>query len=325
MNRSLGRYSSALVVLGFASSLLGVSCQGSRVKFPQEDLNPHPQTQKLKAGKLEQTWRFDGKVVDGVIPGSGIARGEDLVGNPVEVHFELKLFDPCVKNTTVPLPLYRVWSESSSGNVELCPDDYPVGRVAGESRVCGGDAELARVNKLAVAVPGYYDKGANRAHFIPSDQYFTIACITGVAAKCAHWGYMPGAMNNEPRADLGPYYSACVHAALADYENAYNVDTTGPTGSYTCEGTIVDIFDNLGIQTEDENSATMSLESSWIGSGPISIARPRYVGCQSKVETLRQFNQPDNGWLVKIRSDKNNTPVNGDCPATSPNPRVCVQ
>ena len=89
------------------------------------------------------------------------------------------------------------------------------------------------------------DEGKARAMAVPMDardwtsdasrNKIGFACVaSGVAAKCARtWGYKPW---NTAQA---PFYNACVIAARADY--------CQDDKSFTRDGTLVDLFDNAGI------------------------------------------------------------------------------
>lgn len=100
---------------------------------------------------------------------------------------------------------------------------------------------------------------------------FTLSCLTGAAAKCARWGYVPG--HKYAGSDLTPYFQACVHAARARFLDRDD--------SFTCPGTEVDIYDRLGIQQRTPGGPP--LESLWNENGPSCIAHTRHPACEARL------------------------------------------
>jgi len=72
---------------------------------------------------------------------------------------------------------------------------------------------------------------------------FTFACMDAALAKCTLLGYRPWTTYND--VDLAPYHQTCVRLLRADY--------CGDGASYTKDGTLVNLYDTLGIQTDTEN------------------------------------------------------------------------
>lgn len=106
------------------------------------------------------------------------------------------------------------------------------------------------------------------------NQEVTIACTSGVLAKCVRWGYKP--WKTLKGVSLRDYHQACTRMARADY--------CGDGISHTKDGTEIDLYDRLGIQQQTEDSG-MVFEAAWGTEGAVFIDRPRYS------ETLVQIQQ----------------------------------
>lgn len=106
------------------------------------------------------------------------------------------------------------------------------------------------------------------------NQEVTIACTSGVLAKCVRWGYKP--WKTLQGVSLRDYHQACTRMARADY--------CGNGISHTKDGTIIDLYDRLGIQQKTEDN-DMVFEAAWGTDGAVLIHRPRYS------ETLVQIQQ----------------------------------
>ena len=98
-----------------------------------------------------------------------------------------------------------------------------------------------------------------------NNEEVTIACTSGVLAKCVRWGYKP--WKTLEGIALRDYHQACTRMARADY--------CGNGISHTKDGTIIDHQ-----KTEDNG---MVFEAAWGTDGAILIHRPRYS------ETLEQI------------------------------------
>jgi len=78
---------------------------------------------------------------------------------------------------------------------------------------------------------------------------FTFGCVGSAIAKCVYLGYKP--WKTVGGVSLASYHQACTRAVRADY--------CGNGASYTTTGRIIDIFDNLGLQPNDNDG--------WIAEG----------------------------------------------------------
>jgi hypothetical protein len=151
---------------------------------------------------------------------------------------------------------------------------------------CRPDAEGVR---LALPLLGTWD--ATGTHRVESGR-FTFACVSGVLAKCVRWGYRPWRSAGD-RA-LADYHQACTRLARADY--------CGDGTPHTREGTLISLYDDLGIQERDGDDG-MSFEAAWTPRGAACIRRDRLgllpaavlLSCLDRVSlpSLRELLQED--------------------------------
>ena len=126
--------------------------------------------------------------------------------------------------------------------------------------LCQPDADnLAK----AMLLSGEWDEtGA----YINNDRV-TVACTSGVLAKCVRWGYKP--WQTVQGVSLRDYHQTCTRMARADY--------CGNGISHTQDGTQIDIYDRLGIQQpEPQENQEMIFEAAWGVDGAVLLARTRY-------------------------------------------------
>ena len=115
--------------------------------------------------------------------------------------------------------------------------------------------------KLALLLAGQWDHAGQQS----SRQGLTLACTSGVIAKCVRFGYKPWKVLPDGTA-LRPYHEACVHMVRADY-----CGTDQPT---TQAGMPIDIYDKLGIQTPEVTNV-LPFEAAWDQNGAICVAHTR--------------------------------------------------
>jgi hypothetical protein len=114
---------------------------------------------------------------------------------------------------------------------------------------------------MAIPLQGSWD--ASRTHH-DSDE-ITFACTNGALAKCVRWGYKPWKTVNG--GSLAAYHQACVHMTGADY--------CGNGVAHTRDGTLIDLWDNLGVQKRDP-SLGLPFEAAWSPRGATYLQKPRY-------------------------------------------------
>jgi hypothetical protein len=110
---------------------------------------------------------------------------------------------------------------------------------------------------------------------------FEISCTGGAQAKCIQWGYRPW----ETRPDGRPVrdvYNACIRMVRADYGGAGHGTTR--------DGTVIDVYDALGIQTPDMNDEH-EFEAAWGPEGAVCVRHPRIKEHVSLDELEREYPQ----------------------------------
>lgn len=101
------------------------------------------------------------------------------------------------------------------------------------------------------------------------DGEITISCISGVVAKCVRWGYPPWEKGPGGE-DLAPFHASCVRMARADY--------CGDGAPHTKDGTSIDNFDDLGIQTRGApDDASYVFEAGWSPQGAVCVSHTRWT------------------------------------------------
>ncbi len=138
---------------------------------------------------------------------------------------------------------------------------------------------------LAVAGTWNYEEGvAQGGRYRANDADFTFACRGFAIAKCVEFGYRPWL----DRADL---LASCTRALRADF--------CGDGTPYTVDGTVLNIYDRDGIQTDD---AAWPLEARWDKHGAACISAPeatRFIQAAGQTPTclasLRTCNAGNGG------------------------------
>jgi len=112
-------------------------------------------------------------------------------------------------------------------------------------------------------VAGVWDETAARHDALADapDIAHTFSCATGAIAKCVTWGYTPYGAGVDA-------HQSCTRLARADY--------CGDGQAHTVDGTLVDVFDTLGVQ-ESEASVDLAFEAGWGPDGATCVSRPRYL------------------------------------------------
>jgi hypothetical protein len=171
-------------------------------------------------------------------------------------------------------------AQDASGEITLYAlEAWNVGTGTWEN-VCSPDPWGER---WAIPVSGSWD--ATGAH-IGDPSVVTFACTSGVIAKCVRWGYKPWkSVNGE---SLAPYHQACTRMARADY--------CGDGVPHTLDGTLIDVYDRLGVQTRTEGVNDMYFEATWSPNGAECLAKQRWENlvvtetvadrCNRKVEAV---------------------------------------
>ena len=113
-------------------------------------------------------------------------------------------------------------------------------------------------------VPGQFD--AQGRYSRPPGKWF-LTCTSGSQAKCILWGYDPSSRGPGGE-DLAPYYQACQNLVRAAYD--------GRGVAHTRDGTSIDLWDTLRIQTPDSVAdPAYAFEAGWGTAGAVCVAHTR--------------------------------------------------
>lgn len=100
-----------------------------------------------------------------------------------------------------------------------------------------------------------------------SPDVFELICTSGAQGKCVRFGYHPWEDAPDGRS-MREYYDACVRMVRADY--------CGDGHAWTRDGTIIDMWDDQGIQKSDtQNDPSFSFEAGWKPEGAVCVAHTR--------------------------------------------------
>jgi hypothetical protein len=101
----------------------------------------------------------------------------------------------------------------------------------------------------------------------PASDLVTFACTSGAIGKCIRFGYKPWKQHRGVA--LSRYHAACIRMVRADY--------CGDDRPHTVDGTQIDIWDSLGIQSRDERTGHPELfEAAWSPGGAAYLNVPRW-------------------------------------------------
>ena len=107
---------------------------------------------------------------------------------------------------------------------------------------------------------------------------FTITCTSGASGKCVRFGYKPWRVIGAET--LWDYHQTCVRIVRADYG--------GDGIPHTRDGTLIDIFDRLGIQRSDL-APGLTFEAAWGPDGAICVRRTRIAEVLSSEELVNYY------------------------------------
>lgn len=127
---------------------------------------------------------------------------------------------------------------------------------------------------------------------------FTFACLDTALGKCVNFGYVPWRTKNAKL--LLTYHDACARAVRADY--------CGDGRSFTSDGTLINMFDAVVVNTDTE---TWPRESQWAASGALCLtservnSRPGLPTCATGKVTSGCKTTPLAGMLVQTEYSPN--------------------
>jgi hypothetical protein len=139
---------------------------------------------------------------------------------------------------------------------------------SGPQPLCGLDAAGAPIEAIPLA--GRWNMGEGvpgGGSWIDDPSAFTFACRDAALAKCVELGYAPWA--SAGGVSLRDHHQACTRLLRADYCG------NGQPG--TMDGWEVNLYDNLGVQTDTEGGAAWVFEGAWGATGASCVNEYRLL------------------------------------------------
>jgi hypothetical protein len=133
---------------------------------------------------------------------------------------------------------------------------------------------------------------------------YTLTCADGAQGKCVRFGYKPWKTLPDGTA-LEPYHQACIHLVRAAYCGDESTTNTG---------TLIDIYDRVGIQSPDPDpeAAGLRFEAAWNTHGAVCVAHTRVPENMSALQLPQSC--PRLAHRVDAVSCTEETAGNGDDP-----------
>ena len=167
----------------------------------------------------------------------------DEAGRPLTVRVDAVVPDP--RDPKGEVLLYRMMALGADGAWR---------------ELCGPDP---RGERWAFPLAGRWT--ASGEHLPAAPGVFNVTCSSGAIGKCVRFGYKPW-QRLPDGTSLWDHHQACVRMMRADY--------CGDGQSFTRDGTLIDLYDRLGLQ-KDEPAPGMRFEAGWGKDGAICVARVR--------------------------------------------------
>ena len=182
------------------------------------------------------------------------ARGGDFLGGTVTMHDSAGNLAAARIDGITPDPM------DATGQTFLYTLVYVDAQTGATTNVCLPDA-----TGLAAALPlhGRWDATGAKQDIGTA---ISLACTSGVLAKCVRWGYQPWQTRNGTA--LADYHQACTRMARADY--------CGDGQTHTQEGTQIDLSDRLSLNAPEPPLLNL-FEATWTPSGAYCVSRERWL------------------------------------------------
>jgi hypothetical protein len=186
------------------------------------------------------------------LPDGSVREGAALVGAALIV---------AVDSQTLKVRIAAVERDARDPQGEVLLYDFRVIAANGsEEPLCQPDPDGRRLG-LPLAgqsdAAGFLSPSAGNA--------FELVCTSAPQGKCARLGYAPWREAPDGRS-MRDWFNACVRMMRGDY--------CGDGRPYTRNGTLIDIYDRIGVQRSD-NDPSLSFEAVWEPQGAVCVARTR--------------------------------------------------
>lgn len=128
--------------------------------------------------------------------------------------------------------------------------------------LCGSDPDG---KQLGFPLVGRSEPNGRLLEAGPED--FELICTSGAQGKCVRFGYHPWERTPDGNS-MRDHYNSCVRMVRADY--------CGDGRSWTRDGTLIDMWDDYGIQKPDILGVpALSFEAGWKPDGAVCVAHTR--------------------------------------------------
>lgn len=150
--------------------------------------------------------------------------------------------------------------------------------------LCGTDASGNLDPAIALAGTWNSGRGPSGGAHLDAPGTITFACAGFALAKCVGLGYRPWATAQRcvnggcGTYSLAAYHQACTRMLRADY--------CGDGRSFTVDGTLINVYDALGIQADTESWA---FEAEWTPDGARCLSRMRIPDSSAVPDCVRQL------------------------------------
>ncbi|APR83877.1 Hypothetical protein A7982_09226 [Minicystis rosea] len=154
--------------------------------------------------------------------------------------------------------------------------------------ICGTDDG---VPIPVIPLAGYWDDSSGTStggSHVDEPGAITLACRGYALAKCVELGYVPGRSIQECRAPgncrsrpLALYHQACTRMLRADY--------CGDGTATTRDGTLIDVWDAVSIQSDD--APAWSFEAEWMPNGASCVKETRWPTIVDEGEAVSTYIQ----------------------------------
>jgi len=207
---------------------------------------------------LSNLWLEGSSLVTQTASGQ-VLRGEELVG--------AELGDSTGRSARI-----RIDDAAAQGDIWQYTVSYQT--PGGWRPLCPGDAPDQALAAIPLAGRWDYRHGVpGGGDHISEPGVITFACADGALAKCVSFGYAPWRQTLRCTSEscgtvsLASYHQACTRMVRADY--------CGDGRSFTRDGTMINLYDGVGIQLDTEGWAT---EAEWDAQGARCISQRRLGG-----------------------------------------------
>ena len=142
-------------------------------------------------------------------------------------------------------------------NTDVWAYEVSIDTDTGWEPLCGTDAGGTPIRAIPLAGTWNYQAGvAGGGSWTASSSLYTFGCRGAALAKCVEYGYKP--WQTVGGTSLRDHHQACTRMLRADY--------CGDGSSWTANGTPINLYDDVGLQSDD---ASWLVDAEWTANGAI--------------------------------------------------------